>query len=105
LYKIKGAIGTGGIRYMANDQQTLSLATDFTKAYDRAGIENALNLSRPNSPNESGVLLMVNDPDNAPESARKFVSALKSVGIKSILIKRDVGTGHFILLIGPRPEN
>jgi hypothetical protein len=105
LYKIKDVVKPGDIRWMANDGQTLALATDFSKAYDRAGIDNALNMGRPNSPNETGVILMVNDPENEPASAKKFVSALKAVGIKSTLIRRDVGTEHFVLLIGPRPEN
>ena len=105
LYKIKGFIGTGDIRWLANDQQTLSLATDFSKAYDRAGIANAQNLDRPNSPSENGVMLMVNDPETAPESARKFASALKKIGVRFTLIKRDVGAGHFVLLIGPQSEN
>jgi len=105
LYKIKDVVGTGDIRWMANDGQTLALATDFSKAYDRAGIENTQNLGRPNTPTESGVMVMVDDPQHAPESAQKFMTALDKVGVKHTLIKRDVGAGHFVLLIGPKPEN
>ncbi len=58
----------------------------------------------PNGPDQTGVMIVVDDPLNPPDYARKLREALEIIGIVAPFIKKPI-SGKFgpTLFIGPKP--
>jgi hypothetical protein len=86
------------------DNEAWTLYKDFSDAFIRAGIFANLGSMTPSGPDQTGVMILVDDPLNPPEYARKLREGLEIIGIVAPLIKNPV-SGKFgpTLFIGPKP--
>jgi hypothetical protein len=78
---------------------------DFMEAFERAGIEVQSSSQSPAGPDQTGVMIAVQDVDHQPLIAKKLSSVLQKAGVQTTTIKiPQTLTGvEFALFVGPNP--
>jgi hypothetical protein len=105
LYKVRDALGKRvELDRLGTDGSAGGFISNFGRACDRAGVECPGGNVHPNSPNEKGLMIYVNDPSKPPEAAQVLRTVLLKLGIDvPFVLRSDVAPTGFSLFVGPRP--
>jgi hypothetical protein len=105
LYKLKESINSRiNLQRTSSERSSTSMMSNIYTACERAGINCVISDGRPNSPDESGLMIYVADPNNPTDSAKAIQTVLERLGVHVPFIARSgIGPNDFILFVGPAP--
>jgi hypothetical protein len=104
LYKIRDALGKRiELDRMSTEGTAGAFIGNFGRACDRAGVDCPVGNVHPNSPDEKGLMIYVEDPNKPPAAAKELQAVLLKLGIDVPFVAR-LGFGPtFTLFVGPKP--
>jgi hypothetical protein len=78
---------------------------DFMEAFERAGIEVQSGSQSPTGPDQTGVMIAVQDVNHEPLIAKKLASVLHKAGVETTMIQipQNLTGVEFALFVGPNP--
>jgi hypothetical protein len=104
LYKKRDALGKRvELGRMGTEGTAAPFISNFGRACDRAGMDCPVGNIHPNSPDEKGLMIYVEDTDKPPLAAKEFQAVLLKLGIDVPFVARPAFGPSFTLFVGPKP--
>jgi|SRR5271165_6352371 len=93
------------IGYTNLDGETLTIANDYMRLFDRSGITPTLTIINPRGPEDEGLLVEVEDTNNIPLAVKKLLEAFDVANIKAaaraVKDKKELFGNDFVLFVAP----
>lgn len=97
------------IAYSKNDMETLGVADQYVRLFERSGIVPNKTNSEPDGPEDEGLSLRVKDPKNVPISAAKLLEAFEVANIhptvREMKDKAELSGFDFMFFVAPAHIN
>jgi hypothetical protein len=104
LFKIRDALGKRvELDRMSTEGTAGPFIGNFGRACDRAGVDCPVGNIHPNSPDERGLMIYVENPNKPPAAAKELQTVLLKLGIDVPFVARPGVSNTFTLFVGPKP--
>jgi hypothetical protein len=93
------------LTYISSDNESYQYMANFQQMLKQAGIQVSLGEQLPEGQDQSGLMIVVPDPDKISEPAERLRELLVDMDLKPKFVARPqrFGSNPLILFIGPRP--